>query len=292
MVYLMSPRSRSFMVLCGMLIHSAMVARGSLVPLFANQIGNLRVPAEEDSDVSDSSLTGWRRLRVGPLPSLTDMIEPNRRRRAEPVSDGVDPLQAAPKSVVFTYDFPGNPTGSGNVADQSSTPPAFTTFGNWTRVDLMAGTTPNVWDNDFWNTTSNINRSQYTSFTITADAGWHLDLQSLTFSERATAGGPTKGEVQMFTNGSLYFTFDYNPDSQFTTRNLGFTPTTDANNVTSVEFRFYGWNGGTPGASLLLDNVAITLTVTPEVDAGRASAVFAALIAAQSLVRQRGKRQA
>ncbi len=272
---------RIFMVLCGMVINSAMTARAGVVPLFPHQIGDLHLLSEYDSDISAVSPTVWRRLRAGPLPSLADMLERTRRRRAEPAPDGGGLLQAAPFSVVYTYDFPGNPTGSGKAADQSSTAPAFTTFGDWTRVNLQAGTTPNVWDNDFWNTTSTINRTQYTSFTITANSGFFLNLQSITFDESRTGGGPTKGEVQLFTNGVLYATFDYNPSlvtgaEQFKNFSFNFTPTTAADQVTSAEFRFIAWNTGNSSSSLIFDNVAVTLDVVPEWNAGRVSALFAA----------------
>ncbi len=295
-VDLMSSGCRSFMVLCGMLVHSAMVARGSLVPLFPGQIGDLRLAAEEDSDVSDVLPAAWRRMRVGPLPSLIDTVEPNRRRRAEPAPDGGDLPQAAPKSVVYTYTFPGSP-GSGLAADQTSTAPAFTTFGDWTRVGVTIDTTANAWGSTGWNTGSSVNRAQYTSFTITSAPGFVLLLQSLSFDETRTGGGPTKGEVELFTNGTLDQVFDYNPSlleapGQFKTFTWNFTPTTAADAVTSAEFRFVAWNTGNASSSLIFDNVAVTLDVVPELDAGRASALFAALIAAHSLIRKRGKRQA
>jgi hypothetical protein len=75
----------------------------------------------------------------------------------------------------------------------------------------------------------------------------HLNLSLLTFDEVRTAGGPTKGLVQMFINGSatVYDSFNYNPSASVQNKTFSFTPTVDADNVTSVEYRFYGWNGGT-----------------------------------------------
>jgi hypothetical protein len=201
---------------------------------------------------------------------------------------------AAPLSargtVIYTYDFPGTP-GSGLASDQSSTAPAYTTFGDWNRVNLTAGGATNVFESTFWNTTAIFDATQYESFTITADAGWHLNLQLLTFDEMRTAGGPTKGRIQMFINGSAvpYDIFNYNPSASFQNQTFNFTPTTDADNVTTVEFRFYGWNGGTPEASLILDNVAITLDVVPEPNCGAMSALFAAVVIVHSLIWKRRK---
>ncbi len=168
-------------------------------------------------------------------------------------------------SLVWTYDFPGTP-GSGLGSGQTNPQTPNATFGDFTRVGVSQVGTGNVFDSNFWNTTSNIDLTQYEGFTITAAAGYHLDLQSLTFLEMATAGGPTKGRVYLFLNGSTtpYSGLDYNPDPSFTSRTFGFTPTVDADNVTVAEFRFYGWNGGTANASLILSNVAVTFTVVPE----------------------------
>jgi hypothetical protein len=168
-------------------------------------------------------------------------------------------------SIVWTYDFPGTP-GSGLGSGQTNPQTPNATFGDWSRVNVSAVGTSNVLESNFWNNTSTFDPTQYASFSITADAGYHLNLQTLTFDETATAGGPTKGRVVMYLNGSAtaYSTFDYNPSPSFQTKALGFTPTVDADNVTSVELRFYGWNGGTPNASLLLDNVAIDVAIVPE----------------------------
>src|SRR5436190_5598961 len=147
------------------------------------------------------------------------------------------------------------------------------------RVNVTAGSAANVFDGTFWNNTSTFDSTQYESVTITADAGWHLILELLTFDEMRTAGGPTKGRVEVFINGSAtpYDTLNYNPGASFANHSFNFTPTVDANNVTTVEYRFYGWNGGTPSASLLLDNVAITFDVVPECDTAF-SAVLIALV--------------
>jgi hypothetical protein len=168
-------------------------------------------------------------------------------------------------SIIWTYDFPGTP-GSGLAADQTNPQPGHATFGDWNRINLSAVGTADVFNSSFWNTTSTFDSTQYASFSITADAGYHLNLSLLTFDEMRESGGPTKGRIQMFLNGSTtaYATFDYNPTASLQNKTFDFTDTTDADNVTLVEFRFYGWNGGTPSAGLLFDNVGVTLTIVPE----------------------------
>jgi len=167
----------------------------------------------------------------------------------------------------FVYDFPGTP-GSLVAANQTVPPQdGHATFSDWTRVNLGNGVgTSDVLDSNFWNTTAIFDPTQYESFTITADAGYHLDLQLLTFDQTRIAGGPTKGRISMFLNGSVvaYDTFDYNPTASWQNKTDAFVPTVDADNVTLVEFQFYGWNGGTADASLLIDNVTITVAIVPE----------------------------
>ena len=188
-------------------------------------------------------------------------------------------ISGATGRAAFVYDFPGTP-GSGLVANQTVPPgDGNAMFSDWTRVNVSAVGTANVFDSNFWNNTSFFDSTQYESFTITANAGWHLNLQSLTFDEMATAGGPTKGRVYLFLNGSAvpYSGLDYNPDPSVTNRTFGFTPTVDADNVTTAEFRFYGWNGGTPNASLILDNVTLTVAIVPEPAMGALVACLVAL---------------
>jgi hypothetical protein len=168
-------------------------------------------------------------------------------------------------SVVWTYDFPGTP-GSGLAMDQTNPQTPNATFGDWARVNVSPVGTSDAFNSNFWNTTSNFDDTQYASFSITAAAGYHLNLQLLTFDEMRESGGPTKGRVEIFLNGSTtaYDTFDYNPTASVQNQTDNFTPTVDANNVTSVEFRFYGWDGGTATSGLILDNVTVTFDVVPE----------------------------
>ena len=165
--------------------------------------------------------------------------------------------------------FPALP-GSGLAADQTNPQTGNVTFGNWSRANLTAGTAANTYESTFWNTTAVFDSAQYASFSITADAGYHLNLSQLTFDEMRTSGGPTKGRIQMFLNGSAtaFDSVDYNPSSSWQSRTFNFTDIVDADNVTTVEFRFYGWNGGTDSASLIFDNVGVTiLGVVPKVPA-------------------------
>ena len=168
---------------------------------------------------------------------------------------------AARASVIFLYDFPGNP-GSGLAADQTNGQPAGATFSDFTRTaDLtqMPGAPAN---NDYgtenWNQTGSINTAQYEGFSITAAVGNHLNLTSLSFDIQLKPSGPLNVEVGLFLNGSstAYATLDLTPTASVTTYNFNFTPLTDADNVTLAEFRFFGWNAAASGGGIVLDNVA------------------------------------
>ncbi|HEY4281925.1 MAG TPA: hypothetical protein VGM62_02600 [Chthoniobacterales bacterium] len=189
-------------------------------------------------------------------------------------------------TIVYTYDFPGTPTGSGRAADQTNPAPPFTKFLDWNRVGLMEGTMPDVWDSTGFSTGGKIDTTQYTSFSIMADDGWHLNIQSFKFDQQKTKNGPKNGRVEMFVNGTLFDTFNYGPTANFSNKNANFK-SVDKDNATTVEFRFYGWNASVASDSLLLDNVAITLDVIPEWDAGAISAIFLAAILAHSLITKR-----
>jgi hypothetical protein len=169
-------------------------------------------------------------------------------------------------SFIYLYDFPGTP-GSGLSSDQSNSQPTGATFGDWSRLNLTQVGTTDVYDNGGWNNSSVFDSTQYASFSITADTGYHLNLSVLTFDEMRSAGGPTKGRVELFLNGSTtaYATFNYNPTPSTQNQSFNFTPTIDSDNVTVAEFRFYGWNGGDPGGTMLFDNVGVTVNVVPEV---------------------------
>lgn len=173
-------------------------------------------------------------------------------------------------SLLYLYDFPGTP-GSGLASSQTNPQPPNAAFGDWSRVNVTAGTASNQFEGTFWNNSSIFDPTQYESFTITANAGYHLDLQKLTFLQSRSSGGPTKGVVEMFVNGSTtpWDVYNYNPvvnSGGGKLETFNFTPTTDADNATTIEFRFYGYNGGTPAAGLFLDNVGTYGTIVlPEV---------------------------
>ena len=164
-------------------------------------------------------------------------------------------------ALVYVYDFPGNP-GSGLATDQTNGQPAGATFSDFTRTatltQMPGAPANNTFGTENWNQTATIDPTEYQGFSITATAGFRLNLTSFTFDAALKPSGPLNCEVGLFLNGSstAYATFDFSPTATLTTYTFNFTALTDSDNVTSAEFRFFGWNASANGGGIVLDNVA------------------------------------
>lgn len=178
-------------------------------------------------------------------------------------------LQAtAHASLIYTYDFPGN---SGLAADQTNLQPSNATFSDFTRTNV--GTPPTGPSDSFrtnnWSLGGSLDPTEFVSFSIVASGGFHLNLSSLTFNAQRFAQGPQSMEVALFLNGSgtAYATYDFSPTTTMTAYTFNFTPLTDADNVTTATFKFYGWNATGSGGQLYLDDVATYADISsvPEV---------------------------
>ena len=179
----------------------------------------------------------------------------------------------AHSAVLFLYDFPGNP-GSGLAANQSNGQPAGATFSDFTRtggLTQMSGSPANAtYGTESWNQTASINTSQYEGFSITAGGSSLLNLTSMSFDLTLKPSGPANFEVGLFLNGSstAYATLDLTPTATLTTYTFDFTDLTNADNVTSAAFRFFGWNAAASGGGIILDNVTTNgaIATVPEHD--------------------------
>jgi hypothetical protein len=159
-------------------------------------------------------------------------------------------------SLIYTYDFPG---ASGVAANQTNGQPGNATFSDFTRTNLNGSGGPPVFASTGWNQNNSIDPTEFEGFSITAGAGFHLNLSSLTFDAGlGSPTGPQNMEVALFLNGSAaaYATFDFSPTSTLTSYAFNFGPLTDGDNVTVATFKFYGWNAAGPAGELDLDNVA------------------------------------
>lgn len=199
-------------------------------------------------------------------------------------------------SVIYIYDFPGNP-GSGLASDQTNGQPSGATFSDFTRTaDLtqMPGTPANgTFGTENWNQTGTIDTTQFEGFSITAGVGNHLNLTSLSFDLALKPSGPANFEVGLFLNGSAtaFATLDISPTATLTTYNFDFTDLTDADNVTTATFKFFGWNASAAGGGIVLDNVTTngTVVILPE-PSSVFFAAFPILLAGRQLLRSRAER--
>jgi hypothetical protein len=197
-------------------------------------------------------------------------------------------LSAAHARAIFIYDFPGIP-GSGLAADQTNPQPANATFSDFTRTGVVQAGDPNKFVSSQWNQGSSLDPTQYVGFSITAAAGYHLELTSLTFDAGISLNGPPNAEVAIFVNGSStpYDTMLFTPPATLpntpTTFTFNLTPLTAADNATLVEFRFYGWNSTASGERLGFDNVATNGTISnlPEPSNGWAALLPVVIVSCQ-----------
>jgi hypothetical protein len=166
-------------------------------------------------------------------------------------------------SVIYLYDFPGDP-GSGLAVDQTNLQPSGATFSDFTRTNVTATAGGNVFNSSNWNQGVAIDTAEYVGFSITSAAGFVLNLTSLTFDARRSATGPPNAEVALFLNGSstAYATLDFVPTAILGPVTFDFTDLTDADNVTSATFHFYGWTALGSGGQLEFGNVSTNGTIS------------------------------
>ncbi len=178
--------------------------------------------------------------------------------------------QSGKAALIYLYDFPGSP-GSGLASSQTNAQPSGVTFSDFSRINVGQVTSAsgdNIFGSNNWNQTTAKDPTQYVGFSIAAAGGNVLNLTNLTFDLSRGATGPSTGEVDLFLNGSstAYAFMTLSPTTSSTPTNFDFIDLVTANNVTSAEFRFYGWNSGGSGGQLYLDNVGTNgaLAAVPE----------------------------
>jgi len=147
--------------------------------------------------------------------------------------------------VFLLYDFIGDsvvPTQSPNNTTTSnflisSANVTFGTTGTWS-----GSGTPYAQGNSGWGSTD-VNQAKNFFFTIQTDAGYNLDLSSISFEWRTTGAGPSAITIEI--NGVEIATFDSGSNQQavFNQSLMGFE------NLNSVEVRIKGWDNGSRSTS-------------------------------------------
>jgi hypothetical protein len=160
-------------------------------------------------------------------------------------------------SLIYTYDFPGSP-GSGLAASQTNGQPTGATFSDFTRNTVGEGGGGNVFTSDNWSVSGSLDPTVYEGFSITASAGFHLNLSSFMFDARISGSGPLNVEAALFLNGNATAsaTYDIAPNGTVNTYTFNFTPLTDTDNVTLATIKFFGWNAASSSGTLTLENVS------------------------------------
>jgi hypothetical protein len=200
----------------------------------------------------------------------------------------------AEASLIYTYDFPGPGPNNGAAANQTNPQPANATFSDFTRNGGLTGTgNTDVFGSRNWSTSTTLDPTVFTAFTITANLGFVLDLSQLTFQSLKNGVGPTNAEVDLFLNGSAtaYATFDWIPiNATMTNYTFSFTPLTPADNVTTATFKFFAWNATDNTNEVQFANVATYGTIDaaiPEVPTGIPVVLVVCIVIAQASRRLR-----
>jgi hypothetical protein len=200
-------------------------------------------------------------------------------------------------SLIYTYDFPGSGPNNGGAANQTNGQPPNATMSDFTRNGGLTGTSnTGVFGSKNWPTSATPDPTVFTAFTITANPGFVLALDQLTFdSLKNGATAPLFAEVDLYLNGSsnAYASFAWTPqNSPLTSYTFSFTPVTFADNVTTATFKFFAWNATDNTNEVQFDNVAIYggIDVPEAAGLGPAAAVIISAISIYQLrVRRQGR---
>jgi hypothetical protein len=104
--------------------------------------------------------------------------------------------------------------------------------------------------------------NDFLSFTLTADTGLALDVNTISFLVRDRANGPDTLQLRSSLDGFSASLGEVTPPSSFGTRS--FTLGSGFDSVAGVEFRLYGYAAENVNGRLRLDDLAIDGAVVPE----------------------------
>ncbi len=183
-----------------------------------------------------------------------------------------------------TYEFTGASTGN-NQFNDVTLQPDHGVFGSFQRVNVDWASGANVFNSKSWNTGLSLDPSEYVGFTITADAGFSLDLSQVSFGSSRSSSGPLNGQVSLFLENSATPAESVSFSSGTT---LG-TTTFDFSDVTGAsqaEFRFYGFGGSSALGTLRLDDVAVSGSITPVPEPEEYSLVAGVMMVIYATARQ------
>jgi hypothetical protein len=166
-------------------------------------------------------------------------------------------------AIIGTYTFPGADPGG----DASAPAAANATFSALSRTNVTAVSLSDQFASTSYTSAAAIDLGEYVEFTITANAGYKLDLESLSFKhtrndQNMNRRGPQSGEVRASFEGYAAGSGTGSAFSPVSSQSTSTWDFTDFSTIIggSATFRFYGWNSiGNPSNNMQLRLDDITL---------------------------------
>ena len=165
-------------------------------------------------------------------------------------------------SQLFTFNFTGVGTCPTTQGSSLTLQPANATVSAVARTGLTCSGTNDCFNSSAWSTAATTDFSQYIEVSVTANAGYLINLNSLSFSTLRSSTGPVNASVA-HDRGTGIFSANY-----------PFAPGTSATNITwgmnalsstpgaTVKFRIYGWGASNIAGTMRISNLSLNATVT------------------------------
>lgn len=158
-------------------------------------------------------------------------------------------ISLASSGQIFTFTFSGTgacPT-QGNQVN-----PANAVVSSFSRVGVNCSTSGGYFSSSGWSQSSTIDQNQFIEVTITADAGYKLNLTGVSFSIVSSGTGPTDARISHNGSGTFTTYADFNINSN-PTYYWDFTDFSSAD-AGSCTFRIYGWGASSSAGTMKITN--------------------------------------
>lgn len=166
------------------------------------------------------------------------------------------------KAQIFTFTFAGTgacPTQGNSVTTANATVTPFS------RTTVTCSATTGYFSSANWSQAASIDVTQYIEVSITANAGYRLDMQSVSFGVLSSSTGPVNGRIA-HDGGTGTFTANSNFTSS-TTAGSASTISWDfadfsTGSAGTVKFRIYGWGAAGSTGTLKINNFSVNGAVS------------------------------
>lgn len=156
--------------------------------------------------------------------------------------------------AIYNFNGTGSETCTNRIVAPATSPVpnANVTFGDFTISNVACVQTANQFNNDGWNTSSSLDLTEYVEFTMTADNGFVINLDSIYFDIRSSQLNGLFYLRSSLDNYTTNLHFGDIPDA-YLTFNKTFNGSHD--NLTTITFRFYATDVLAANTTIRLDNV-------------------------------------